>query len=97
MRKTRQQKINASERLHAYSESQRKRRAATVYTFQPVGVDIWDRRANQPEPGQLVVKTQPYGCPRNGTMGHCFVADAASGEFLGLVLINSLQRVKGRK
>jgi len=38
------------------------------------------------------VKTQPYGCPKNGTMGHCFVADASTGEFYGLVLLASLQR-----
>lgn len=65
---------------------------ATVYTFRPVGWDVFDRRANQPEPGTRVIKVQPHGCPRNGTMGHCFVADAASGAFYGLVLIKSLQR-----
>lgn len=72
-------------------------RKPTVYTFQPVGCDIWDRRENQPDPGTRVVKTQPYGCPANGTMGHCFVADAITGEFYGLVLVNSLQRSKGGK
>lgn len=65
-----------------------------VYRFQPVGLDVFDRRANQPEPGTLVVKTQPSGCPRNGTMGHCFVADADTGAFYGLVLVASLQPVK---
>ena len=64
-----------------------------VFTFQPVGVDVWDRRAHQPEPGTRVVKVQPAGCPRNGTMGHCFVADAETGAFYGLVLVKSLQRV----
>lgn len=62
-----------------------------VYRFQPVGLDIFDRRENQPEPGALVVKTQPSGTPRNGTMGHCFVADAETGAFYGLVLVASLQ------
>jgi hypothetical protein len=65
-----------------------------VYRFDPVGWDVFDRRANQPNRGDLVVKTQPAGCPPNGTMGHCFVADAATGEFRGLVLVASLQRVK---
>lgn len=66
-------------------------RRQTVYTFEPVGWDIFDRRVDV-EPGTRVVKTQPYGCPRNGTMGHCFIADADTGEFYGLVLVNSLKR-----
>lgn len=64
-----------------------------TYTFQPVGFDVFDRHANQPEPGTRVVKTQPAGCPRNGTMGHCYVEDAETGAFYGLVLLNSLQPV----
>lgn len=70
--------------------------SATVYVFEPVGWDVFDRRENQPAPGTLVVKVQPAGCPRNGTMGHCFVSDADTGAFYGLVLVNSLRRV-GRK
>lgn len=66
--------------------------AKTIYTFQPVGMDIFDRRAHQPERGTRVVKTQPAGCPRNGTMGHCYVEDAETGRFYGLVLVNSLQK-----
>lgn len=65
-----------------------------VYRFVPVGVDIWDRREHQPLAGTLVVKTQPHGCPRNGTMGHCYVADADTGEFYGLVLEGSLVRYR---
>jgi hypothetical protein len=61
-----------------------------VFEFHPVGVDLWDRRSHQPEPGARVVKTQPYGCPRNGTMGHCYVKDAETGVFHGLVLLSSL-------
>lgn len=64
----------------------------TVYVFEPVGCDIWDRRANQPSPGTEVVKTKVPGCPPNGTMGHCYVADAATGAFYGLVLVNSLTK-----
>jgi len=65
----------------------------TTFEFRPVGLDVWDRRPNQPAPGTHVVKVQPAGCPRNGTMGHCFVSDAASGVFYGLVLVSSLRRV----
>lgn len=61
-----------------------------IYIFRPVGWDIFDRRANQPAPGTRVVKTQPFGCPKNGTMGHVYVADAETGHFYGLVHKNSL-------
>jgi hypothetical protein len=65
---------------------------AREYIFDPVGWDVFDRRSNQPDPGTHVVKMQPAGCPKNGTMGHCFVEDAATGEFYGLVLVASLKR-----
>lgn len=67
---------------------------ASTFTYEPVGMDIWDRREYQPARGDVVVKVQPQGCPRNGTMGHCYVADAATGEFRGLVLLASLKRTK---
>jgi hypothetical protein len=66
--------------------------AKAVYEFQPVGWDVFDRRANQPKAGTKVVLTQPAGTPKNGTMGHVFVADAETGQFYGLVLKNSLKR-----
>lgn len=62
-----------------------------VYVFEPVGLDVFDRRAHQPEAGARVVKTQPFGCPKNGTMGHTYVNDAETGEFYGLVLTASLR------
>jgi hypothetical protein len=64
--------------------------AAKVYTFKAVGFDSFAPHAGTPMNGTRVVKTQPKGCPKNGTMGHCYVADADSGRFLGLVLLNSL-------
>ena len=66
---------------------------ARRYLFLPVGLDRWDRRPWHPEPGTVVVKTQPHGCPRNGTMRHCFIAEE-SGRFLGLVLESSLQELQ---
>jgi hypothetical protein len=63
-----------------------------TYTFEPVGVDLWEKRPHQPAPGTVVIKTQPHGCPRNGTMGHCFIAHP-DGHFIGLVLVASLQEV----
>jgi hypothetical protein len=68
-----------------------KTKRGKVFTFQPVGFDLFDRRAHQPEPGTRVVKTQPFGTPKNGTMGHCYVEDAETGQFYGLVLLASLR------
>lgn len=74
-----------------------KTKRETLYRFTPVGFDAFDRRPHQPAAGDLVVKTQPTGCPRNGTMGHCYVKDADTGEFRGLVLIGSLVKIGGRE
>lgn len=40
--------------------------------------------------GERVRVIQPYGCPKNGTMGHCYVEHASTKEFIGLVLVSSL-------
>jgi len=68
----------------------RKRR--TVYVFRPVGLDAWDPLPHQPAPGTRVVKIQPRFGPRNGTMSHCYVEDAETGQFYGLVLEASLKK-----
>jgi hypothetical protein len=65
--------------------------AAKRYTFEPVGYDLFSPTGYAPKAGTVVVKTQPHGCPRNGTMGHCYVKDAETDEFYGLVLVNSLE------
>ena len=65
----------------------------TKYVFKAVGYDIFDKRSNTPADGTIVIKTSPPGCPKNGTMGHCFVADATTGKFIGLVLLASLTKV----
>lgn len=64
-----------------------------VYRFEPVGLDRWTPHSGTPKKGTLVRKCQPYGCPPNGTMGHCYVEDL-DGKFLGLVMLNSLQLAK---
>lgn len=63
----------------------------TVYVFEACGWDRFDRRSYTPDDGTLVQKTQPAGCPKNGTMKHCYV-QTLEGEFLGLVHQNSLRR-----
>jgi hypothetical protein len=66
---------------------------ADVYRFEPVLMDLTVERV---ERGQLVVKIQPYGCPRNGTMGQCYVADL-EGRFLQMVCLNSLVLVERKR
>lgn len=61
-------------------------------TYRIKAVLIDRQSAHVPEDGTLVYKTQPYGCPRNGTMGQCYVADAETGRFIGMVSLNSLER-----
>ena len=66
-------------------------RPGTIKVFRPVGMDILDRRPYFPQPGTKVqVIKAPAGCPPNGTMGHCYIGDATTGDLLCLVLINSL-------
>jgi hypothetical protein len=62
-----------------------------VYEYQPVGMDIWDPCIVDLKPGMKVKKCQPQGCPKNGTFGHCYVCNAETGQFLGLVLMKSLK------
>jgi hypothetical protein len=66
-----------------------------VYIFEPVGWDRFDAKPHQPNEGDRVVKVQPYGCPKNGAMGHTYVADAETLEFRGLVHLNSLRATSG--
>jgi len=61
-----------------------------AYKFHPVGWDVFDARHDIAD-GTLVVKTSPPGCPPNGTMGHCFIAHADTGKFIGLVMVASLK------
>lgn len=62
------------------------------YVFQPVGMDVFDP-ANTAVAGQTVRVVNLFGCPPANTMGHCHIVDAAQGDFLGLVMCNSLREV----
>jgi hypothetical protein len=65
-------------------------RVGTVHTLKPVGLfDLMDSRVMAHE-GEQVKVVQPFGCPKNGTMGHLYVERADTGEFIGLVLVSSL-------
>lgn len=79
---------------HQETLAKEKLRAKTAprFVFKAAGFDIFDRRAHTPEDGTIVIKTQPgYGCPKNGTMGQCYIADL-DGEFIGMVSLASLTK-----
>ncbi len=61
------------------------------YLYEPVGLDLFDAKPHQPEPGTEVRPIRPpYGCPNPVAMGMIYVQDAESSEFRGLVNIASL-------
>jgi hypothetical protein len=62
-----------------------------VRTYRPVLMDKCSPASRAVE-GQRVKVIKLHGCPPPGTMNHCHVADADTGEFLGLVHVNSLSR-----
>lgn len=65
-------------------------RNARIYILVPQGfADTTSQRVMRHE-NQEVQKVQPVGCPRNGTMGMCYVQVAETGEFIGLVNLSSL-------
>jgi hypothetical protein len=72
----------------------RRIRAGSVWTYRAVLIDHF-RPASKATEGQRVRVVKLNGCPPPGTMNHCHVEDAESGEFLGLVCCNSL--IKGDK
>lgn len=65
-----------------------------LYRFTPCALDVWDARDNQPAPGTIVRKIQPHGCPRNGTMAHCYVEPADGSGHYALVCEASLKDPK---
>ena len=77
-------------------------RPGTTGTLNPTGLfDLADARVTD-HTGHQVQVTQPYGCPKNGTLGHMYVNcltcsdtdDQGRGKvfFVGLVLISSFAR-----
>ena len=65
-------------------------RVGTVWTYEPVWMDRSSKHLSGIPAGTLLRVIQPHGCPRNGTMGCTYVELADSGDFVGLVMINSL-------
>jgi hypothetical protein len=69
-------------------------RLGAVYTWQPNLLDVV-HKLNNLQPGDKVRVTKAGGMRQEKTVnaGHCFVEDAVTGQFIGLVHVNSL--VKG--
>lgn len=61
-----------------------------TYRYEPVLFDAFTERPVPLAEGTLVRKVEMAGCPRNGTMGMCYVENAETGEFYGLVMVKSL-------
>jgi len=64
-----------------------------IFVYNPLGLDRFDPKSKAVA-GQLVVKVEIPNAPKNGTMGHCYIADAESNQFLGLVWLKSLTKVE---
>ncbi len=75
-------------------------RVGAVRTFEPVLFDLVSANTRNVVKGTKVRVVQPYGCPKNGTMGMCYVeyangtGEGSTPEFIGLVCINSLVKIK---
>jgi len=71
-------------------------RVGAIRYFDPVLFDKMSGNTAKVAKGTRVRVCQPHGCPKNGTMGMCYVeyanpAEAPNGaEFIGLVCLNSL-------
>ena len=65
------------------------------YIFEPCPWDRLFAHSLTPPAGTVVRKFQPLGCPKNGTMKHCYVQNANTGEKYGLVHISSLTPKQG--
>lgn len=80
----------------AYAQEKAKKDAAKAkkakkYIYRPVMFDACDYSKLDLIDGATVVKIQPYGCPKNGTMGMCYVGHPETGQFIGMVCANSLE------
>lgn len=64
------------------------------YIYDPVLIDIVDGRTNL-QTGDVVRVINLPGCPKANTMGHCYVGDVETGQFIGMVCTNSLTPLKG--
>jgi len=67
-------------------------RLGGIYQFKPVLFDLCRPNTAGLPDGMRLRVIQPHGTPKNGTMGMCYT-ETLSGEFVGLVCVNSLDRL----
>ncbi len=82
--------------MSTYAEEKKAKDAAKAkrsqkFEYRPVLFDMISLTGLVP--GDIVVKVQPHNAPRNGTMGMTYVGDPVTGEFIGMVCVNSLKKV----
>jgi hypothetical protein len=65
-------------------------RTNSTYTFRANGLDRLLTQHHDARDEQRVRVIQLPGAPRANTMGHCHIADASTGAFLGMVSTGSL-------
>jgi hypothetical protein len=70
-------------------------RVGSRYRFERAGWDLFDGRFELAN-GTVVKVINLPGAPPANAMGHCYIGDKDSGEFIGMVSTNSLVPVKGR-
>ncbi len=67
-------------------------RVNSLYTYNPVLLDVVDGRTNLKK-GDMVRVVNLPGCPKANVMNHCHVADPETDRFIGLVCCNSLEPI----
>jgi hypothetical protein len=83
--------------MEAMNMATKKVRTGTNYIYYPVLMDRIHDLGHGVMPGSIVKVIQPYGCPKNGTMGQCYIGTADEGKFLGMVCCNSLYPMSDAK
>lgn len=68
-------------------------RTGSIYRFAPRGYDVLMPEHYTAQAGQRVRVVQLPGAPPPNTMQHAHIADATTGEFLGLVSTASLEPI----
>lgn len=69
-------------------------RVGARYVYEPVMLDVIHSSDTGLEKGNLVKVINLPGAPPANTMGHCYVGHPKTGEFIGMVCVNSLRRMR---
>lgn len=72
----------------------RRVRVNSTYRFHPVLLDLL--HGPKLADGSLVRVINLHGAPPANTMGHCYISDPQTGQFIGMVCTNSLQPARAR-